>query len=209
MFTVWDGLARNEVRRFPAQAGGPRWCARSKRVDRCWSNARAGMRDPRPVTAGRFLQDDSRANFSVGDSCHVVGSERNMFTVWDGLARNEVRWFPVQAGRPREGSGPIGAPDSGDDVSIRRGPSPRAASAIKVGAVPPPPSLASCFLSFSASLSPRLVDTATTRLLLPGLRILISAHMTSTPPAYYSVLALWTPPLLDSSSSFTLPNFWF
>ena len=105
----------------------------------------------RPGTARGFLQDNSRANFSVGDSCHVVGSERNISTVWDGLAGNEVRRFPAKVGGLREGSGPIGAPDSGDDVSIRHGPSPRAASAIKVGAVPPPFSLA-----FSLALSPPL-----------------------------------------------------
>ena len=121
-----------------------------------------------------------------------------MFTVWDGLA--EVRQFPAQAGGPLEWSGPIGAPDSGDDVSIWGGPSPHAASPIKVGAVPPP-------FSFSASRSRlALIDTTTTRLLLPGLRLLVSAHTTSTPPAYYSTLALWTPALLDSSSSFTVPN---
>ena len=51
-------------------------------VDQRWSDARAGMRDPQPVgTARGFLWDDSRANFGVGDSCHVVGSERNTFTV--------------------------------------------------------------------------------------------------------------------------------
>ena len=58
---------------------GPRWRVRSERVDRRWSNARAGMRDPRPVARG-FLQDYSRANFGVGDSCHLVGSERNIVT---------------------------------------------------------------------------------------------------------------------------------
>ena len=51
-----------------------------ERVDRRWSNAQAGMRDPRPVTRG-FLQDDSRANFGVGDSCHLVGLERNIAAV--------------------------------------------------------------------------------------------------------------------------------
>ena len=30
---------------------------------------------------GGFLQDDSRANFGVGDSCHLVGSERNIAAV--------------------------------------------------------------------------------------------------------------------------------
>ena len=102
---------------------GPRWRARNEHVDRRWSIARAGMRDPRPV-ARAFLQDDSRANFGVGDSCHLMGSERNIATVWDGLAGNEVRRFPAQAGGPREGSGPIGAPDSCDDFWIRHGPPP-------------------------------------------------------------------------------------
>jgi len=160
---------------------GPRWHMQSERVDRRRLNALAGMRDPQPVAARGFLQDDSCANFGVGDSCHVVGSEQNMFAVWDGLAGNEVRRFPAKAGGPREGSGPIRVPDSGDDITIRGGPSPRAANPIKVGEVPPS---ISCFLSFSASLSPRLVDTATTRLLLPGLRLHVSAHTTSTPSAY-------------------------
>ena len=47
------------------------------------------------------LQDDSRANFSVGNSCHVVGSERNMFAVWDDLAGNEVRWFLAKVSGPK------------------------------------------------------------------------------------------------------------
>ena len=69
---------------------GPRWHARNERVDRRWLNARAGMRDPRPGARG-FLQDDSCANFGAGDSCHLVGSERNIAAVWDGLSGNEVR----------------------------------------------------------------------------------------------------------------------
>ena len=94
---------------------GPRWRARNKCIDRRWSDARAGLQDPQPLARG-VLQDDSRANFGVGDSCHLVGSERNIAAVWVGLAGNEVRRFPAQAGGPREGSGSIGAPDSGDDV---------------------------------------------------------------------------------------------
>ena len=113
---------------------GPRWRVRNERVDRRWSDTQAGVRDPRPLARG-FLQVDSRNNFGVDDSCHLVGSERNIAAVWGGLAGNEVRRFPAQADGPREGSGPIGAPDSGDDVWIRHGPSPRAAGPIKVGAV--------------------------------------------------------------------------
>ena len=85
------------------------------------------MQDPRPVARG-FLQDDSRANFGVGDSCHLVGSECNVATVWGGLAGNEVRRFPAQAGGPREGSGPFEAPDSGNDVEFGMVPSPRASA---------------------------------------------------------------------------------
>ena len=59
---------------------GQRWRAPNERVDRRWSNAQAGMQDPRLVTRS-FLQDDSRANFGVGDSCHLVGSERNIAAV--------------------------------------------------------------------------------------------------------------------------------
>ena len=82
-----------------------------------------GVWDPRPLAWG-FLQDDSRANFGVGDLCHLVGSERNIPAVWDGFAGNEVRLFPAQAGGTREGSGPIGTPGSGVDVWIWHGPSP-------------------------------------------------------------------------------------
>ena len=32
---------------------GPRWRTRSERIDQRWSDARAGMRDPRPVTRAR------------------------------------------------------------------------------------------------------------------------------------------------------------
>ena len=59
---------------------GPRWRVRNECVDLRWSNARAGMRDPRPVARG-VLQDDSRANFGVGDSYHLVGPERNIAAV--------------------------------------------------------------------------------------------------------------------------------
>ena len=59
---------------------GPHWRAWNERVDRRWSDARAGVWDPRPLARG-FLQDDSRANFGVGDSCHLVGSERSIAAV--------------------------------------------------------------------------------------------------------------------------------
>ena len=41
----------------------------------------AGPSAGRQGTARGFLQDDSRANFGVVDSCHVVGSERNIAAV--------------------------------------------------------------------------------------------------------------------------------
>ena len=69
-------------------------------------------------TALSFLQDDSCANFTVGDSCHVMGSERNIFAVWDDLAGNGVLQLPAKFSGPHEGSGPIGAPDSGDDALL-------------------------------------------------------------------------------------------
>ena len=68
---------------------------------------------------------------------HVMGSERGVLTAWGGLAGNEVRRFPAQAGGPREGSGPIKAPDSGDDVEFGMGPSPPSFGPIKDGEVPP------------------------------------------------------------------------
>jgi len=67
---------------------------------------RVGPSTGRPGMARGFLPDDSRTKFGVGDSYHVVRSERGVFAVWDGLARNEVRRLPAQAGGPREGSGP-------------------------------------------------------------------------------------------------------
>ena len=167
-----------------------------------------GTLDRSPGHGPGGLQDDSHANFSVGDSCHVVGSEQGAFAVWDGLAGNEVRRFPAQDGGPREGSGPIGAPDSCDDVTIRGGPSHRAANPIKVGEVPPSLSCLLLFEFLRLSLaSPRRHRHDPPP--APHLRLLISTHTTSTPPAYFSVLTLWTPPLLDSSSSFTVPNSWF
>ena len=68
----------------------------------------------------------------------VVGSVQNISAVCDDLAGNEVVRFLAKVSGPREVLGPIGAPNSGDDASLRGGPRPRAAGPIKVGAVPPP-----------------------------------------------------------------------
>ena len=132
---------------------GPRWHMQSERVDRRRLNALAGMRDPQPVAARGFLQDDSCANFDVGDSCHSWVWRAILLLFGGGLARNDVRRFPAQAGGPREGSGPLGTPDSGDDVWIRHGPSPRAAGPIKIGAVPLARTVC---VSCSSTLPPRL-----------------------------------------------------
>ena len=95
------------------------------------------------VFAGRFA-----CHFRYGRfvSCHGVGAEYCRCLRWPCRKRSEA---VSGQSDPREGSGPIGAPDSGDDVSIWHGPSPRAASPIKARAVPPP--LSGSF-SFSASL---------------------------------------------------------
>ena len=180
------------------------------------------MRDPRSVARAR-----------PGDFCRMI---RVPISVWairvmswgqsgilplsEMTLPEKVRWFLAKVSGPREGSGTIRAPDSGDDVSLRGGPSPHAESPIKVGAVPP---LFSFFFRSLALASPSLtspqptsccLDSAslalaspsslcTTRLLLPGLRLSLSLwprphrHHHDPPPA------VWTPPLLYSSPSFT------
>ena len=65
------------------------------------------------------------AEFSVGDSYHVVGSERDISTAWRHLAGSGMFPLPTIAAGPRRGPGPIRAPDSGDDTSLRGGPPPR------------------------------------------------------------------------------------
>ena len=44
-------------------------------------SGRAGLSAGRQGMAQGFLQDDLRANFGVGNSCHVVGSEWNIAAV--------------------------------------------------------------------------------------------------------------------------------
>ena len=71
-------------------------CGPSVLVDASRMLERAcGTLDRSAGTTRGFLQDYSRANFGVGDSCYFVGSERNIPAVWDGLAGNEVRQFPA------------------------------------------------------------------------------------------------------------------
>ena len=102
--------------------------------------ARAGMRDrrcPRPVIRawpGGSCKAIHGAEFGVGDSCHVVRSEQDIFVAWGHLAGNGMLQFPAIATGPRRGSRILRAPDSGDDTTVRRGPPPRATGPTKVRA---------------------------------------------------------------------------
>ena len=98
--------------------------------------ARAGVRDrrcPRQVLRARpggSCKAIHGTEFGVGNACRVVRSEWDIFAVWDHLAGNGMWRFPAITAGPRRGSGPIRAPDSGDDTTFRGGPPPRATGPI-------------------------------------------------------------------------------
>ena len=79
---------------------GPRGRARSGGVDRHWSGARAGMRDPRPVTRARpggFCRT-IRVPISVW-AIHVTSWGQSRIFPLSGMALPEtVRWFPAKVG---------------------------------------------------------------------------------------------------------------
>ena len=89
----------------------------------------------------------------MGDSYHVVGSERDIFAVWGHLAGSGMLLLPAITAGPRRGSGPIRAPDSGDDTEFRGGPPPRTVGPIKLRADPP---LSLCPVSPPAQAGRRL-----------------------------------------------------
>ena len=115
------------------------------------------MRDrccPKPLIRarpGKSCKAIHGAEFGVGDSYHVVRSERDIFVASGHLAGNGVLRLPAIAAVPRRGSGPIRLPDSGDVTEFRGGLPPHASGPIKVGAGPFARSL-SLSLSLSAAL---------------------------------------------------------
>ena len=89
---------------------------------------RASMQDRRhswPVVRawpGGSCKAIHGVEFSVGNLCHVVRLERYIFAAWGHLAGNGMLRFPAITAGLRRGSGPIRAPDSSDDTSLRDGP---------------------------------------------------------------------------------------
>jgi len=127
----------------------------------------------RPRGSCKAIHD---AEFGVGDSYHVVRSERDIFIARGHLAGSGMVRLPAIEARPRGGPGPISAPNSGDDTLLRGGPPPHAAGPIKVGEGP----------SFSISV------------LLPPYKL--DFVIASTPPPVVIAWTLppvgiaWTPP---------------
>ena len=149
-----------------------------------WSGRPSGCAGPTPLSADR--QGMARgfvhgAEFGVGDSYHVVRLEQDIFMAWGNLAGSRMLRFPAITAGLRRGSGPIRAPDSGDDTEFRGGPPPHAAGPINVRADPPPLSLPYRSRSSWTSTLPSVVIA---RLLL------FSAHMTLTLPSQLKPLEL-------------------
>ena len=102
------------------------------------STGRGACAGPTPLSASHqgmargFVQGDSWHGYGVGNSYHVMGSERDDSTVHGQLAGNGMLRFLAITAEPCRGSGPIRAPDSGDDTAFRGGPPPHAAGPIKV-----------------------------------------------------------------------------
>ena len=153
-------------------------------------SAQAGMRDHRcprsviRVQPGGSCKASHDAEFGVGDSYLVVGSERDIFAAWGHLAGSGMVLLPTIVAGLRRGSGPIRAPDSGDVTEFRGGPPPR-------GAYKGPSgyfflSLLPC-LAFCSSWTltpPSVVITSTPpSVVIAGLLLLFSAHTTLTPPS--------------------------
>jgi len=120
-------------------------------------------RHPQPVVRARpggCCKAIHDTEFGVGDSYHVVGSERDFFTAQGHLAGSGMSQFRAIAAWPRGGVGPIRGAASGDDASLRGGPPPHTAGSIKGGSWG-----RSCSLSF-VSIHHRL-DSASTLLTPP------------------------------------------
>ena len=79
------------------------WSTRSRNIDQHWSGHPS--RHARPSAVVRACPGGSckaihDAEFGVGDSYHVMGSERDKSTVWSRLAGNGMLRFPaITAGR--------------------------------------------------------------------------------------------------------------
>ena len=97
---------------------------------------RAGMHDPRPGGSCKAIHD---AEFGVGDSYHVMGSERDNSTARSRLAGNGMLRFLVIAAEQHRGLGTIRALDLGDDTALQGGPLPHAAGPIKASLYPASP----------------------------------------------------------------------
>ena len=86
--------------------------------------ARAGMQDRRhswPVVRawpGGSCKAIHGVEFGVGNSYHVVGSERDGSTARGHLAGSGMKRFPAITAGPCRGLGPIRTPESGDDTLL-------------------------------------------------------------------------------------------
>ena len=139
----------------------------------------------------------------MGDSYHVVGSERDIFTTRGHLAGSGMLLVPAIEAGPRRGPGPIRAPSSRDDSSLRDSPLPHATGPIKVGAGPFTRSLPCLASRSSGCLTPPTVGITSTlpSVIIAGLLLLFSAHMTLTPPTH-----LVPPPTLYTRSGLHPPS---
>ena len=84
---------------------GPRWCTRSECIDQRWSDARAGMRDPRPVARARprGFCGTIRAPSSVWAICVMSWGRSGIFSL-SGITLPETEccgFRPKLAGRVR------------------------------------------------------------------------------------------------------------
>jgi len=142
------------------------WRTRSRHIDQRWSGHSSRHARPsagvkaRPGGSCKAIHD---AEFGVGDSYHVMGSERDNSTARSRLAGNGMLRFLVIAAEQHRGLGTIRVLDLGDDTALRGGPPPHAAGPIKVSLYPASP---------PAQAVLRLCTSS------PGLHV-ITAHLSS------------------------------
>ena len=76
---------------------GPRWHARSGHIDRRWSDARAGMRDPRPVARARpgGFCETIRVPISEWAIC-VMSWGRSVIFSLSEMTLSETKWCGFQ-----------------------------------------------------------------------------------------------------------------